>query len=148
MRLRIYLNSCIMKTIMSLLCIIVALIGCNNPENAVVQSDVENGNLEVLYFHGKQRCITCNAIERLTNEVLSESFFKQLGSEEIVVRVIDISKEENETIADKYEVTWSSLILVKGDTIRNMTEVGFSYAKNSPDIFKEKLKIEIDELLK
>lgn len=137
-----------MKTIMSLLFIIVALLGCNNPENAVVQSAVENGNLEVLYFHGKQRCVTCNAIESLTNEVLRESFSYQLDSGEIIMRVIDISKKENEAVADKYEVTWSSLILVKGDTIRNMTELGFSYAKNSPDIFKERLKVEINELLK
>lgn len=148
MRLKIYLNSRIMKTIMSLLFIIVALLGCNNPENTVVQSAVENGNLEVLYFHGKQRCVTCNAIESLTNEVLRESFSDQLDSGEIIMRVIDISKKENEAVADKHEVTWSSLILVKGDTIRNMTELGFSYAKNSPDIFKERLKVEINELLK
>ncbi len=28
-----------------------------------------------------------------------------------------------------------------------MTEVGFAYAKNSPDVFKEKIKEKIEELL-
>lgn len=64
----------------------------------------------------------------------------------------DISKKENEAIADKYEVTWSSLF-VNGwkdgkENVNNMTEFSFSNARNAPDKFKEGIKSKIDELLK
>ena len=60
--------------------------------------------------------------------------------------------KENEAIADKYEVTWSSLF-VNGwkdgkENVNNMTEFSFSNAKNAPDKFKEGIKSKIDELLK
>ena len=101
------------------------------------QSDV----IEVIYFHGKKRCISCNAIENLTKEVV-----KELGNEKIVMKIIDISKKENEEIADKYEVSWSSLILNKGGKIDNLTKTGFKYAKTQPEQFKIKLKEAIDKI--
>lgn len=30
--------------------------------------------VEVLYFHGKQRCVTCKAIEKYTKEVINTHF--------------------------------------------------------------------------
>ena len=58
--------------------------------------------------------------------------------------MIDISKKENGQIADKYEVTWSSLF-VNGwkdgkENVNNMTEFSFSNARKSPDKFKEGIK--------
>lgn len=93
---------------------------------------------QVLYFHGKKRCITCNAIEKLTKEVVDS-----LASDKIVMRVIDITKDE--TTADNYEVTWSSLILDRGGKVENLTEMGFGFAKNHPAVFKAKL---VDALTK
>ncbi len=111
---------------------------------------MENG-VEVLYFHGKQRCVTCNAIERLTHEVIEENFAKELKNGTIVFHVIDISQPENEAIADKYEVAFSSLFVTKwinGVSIKtNMTDFAFSYAKNQPEAFKKGLKEELDEVL-
>ena len=68
------------------------------------------------------------------------------------IEVIDISKKENGQIADKYEVTWSSLF-VNGwkdgkENVNNMTEFSFSNARKSPDKFKEGIKNKVDELLK
>lgn len=111
---------------------------------------MENG-VEVLYFHGKQRCVTCNAIERLTHEVIEENFAKELKNGTIVFHVIDISQPENEAIADKYEVAFSSLFVTKwinGVSIKtNMTDFAFSYAKNQPEAFKKGLKEKLDEVL-
>ena len=89
---------------------------------------------EVLYFHGKKRCVTCNAIETLARNVIDS-----LANEKVVLKIIDISKKENEAIANKYEVTWSSLILNRGEKIENLTEMGFGYAKSQPEVFKAKL---------
>lgn len=108
--------------------------------------------VEVLYFHGKQRCITCKSIEKHTKDVLTAYFADQVKNGKIVFRVIDISQPANEKIAEKYEVTWSSLFINKWkggkEKVNNMTEFGFSYAKSSPDVFKAGVKKKIEELLK
>lgn len=40
--------------------------------------------VEVLYFHGKQRCVTCNTIEKLTKEVIDKDFAQQLKDGKVV----------------------------------------------------------------
>ena len=84
--------------------------------------------VEVLYFHGKQRCVTCKAIEKYTKEMV------------------------NEKLAEKYRVSWSSLYVNKwknGKEERNdMTRFGFQNARNNTSAFKKELKQKINELLK
>jgi len=108
--------------------------------------------VEVLYFHGKQRCITCIAIEKLTREVIEGNFAEQVKSGKLVFKVIDFSKVENAKVAEKYEVTFSSLFLntwKEGKESRNdLTKFGFGYAKNSPDLFKAGIKKQLEDLLK
>ena len=109
---------------------------------ATEQAAIEQGTLRVYSFHGDQRCITCRAIEKLAKEVVAE-----LKNDNIDLKVINISDKANEALADKYEVTWSSLVLDNGKTANNVTEMAFSYAKNQPDVFKKNLKAEIAKLL-
>lgn len=144
-----------MKKILLALLAIISICSCGNSQNPKSQSaaeTIQKEHVEVLYFHGKQRCVTCNTIEKLTKEVIEKDFEKQAKEGEVVFKVIDISTKEGEKIADKYEVTWSSLFINKwkddNETKNNMTDFGFSYAKSSPDTFKEGIKKKIDELLK
>ena len=46
--------------------------------------------MSVLYFHGKQRCITCRAIEKCAREVVAG-----MNPGQVEMRVIDISDEAN-----------------------------------------------------
>lgn len=144
-----------MKKVLFALLAIIALCSCGNSQNANAQTTTkatQKEYVEVLYFHGKQRCITCNAIEKLTKEVVEKDFAQQVKDGKVVFRVIDISTKEGEKIADKYEVTWSSLFINKWkdgkETKNNMTDFGFSYAKGSPDVFKAGVKKKIEEQLK
>jgi disulfide oxidoreductase YuzD len=57
----------------------------------------------VIIIYGKQRCPTCLAIEKNTKELLQTSFANELKDGSVVFRQIDISLDENEQIADKYE---------------------------------------------
>ena len=107
-----------MKKILFLIAVCFAFISCNmNAKNGTeVQAQKEvtvKDHVEVLYFHGKQRCATCIAIEINTLALMKESLAEQMKKGEVVLKVIDISKKENEKIAEKYEVTWSSLFVVK-----------------------------------
>ncbi|MEG1909365.1 MAG: nitrophenyl compound nitroreductase subunit ArsF family protein [Bacteroidales bacterium] len=144
-----------MKKVIFALIAMIALTSCGNKQNANFKTAV-NGTqkalVEVLYFHGKQRCVTCNAIENLTKEVIEKDFAQAFKDGKIVFRVIDISTKEGEKIADKYEVTWSSLFINKWqdgkESKNNMTDFGFSYAKSSPEVFKVGMKKKIESLLK
>lgn len=108
--------------------------------------------VEVLYFHGKKRCATCMAIEKNTKDVVEEQFADELGNGTVVFRIIDISDPENEEIAEKYEVTWSSLFVSRWkdgkETYENLTEYAFANARTSPETFKSGLTEKINELLK
>lgn len=95
----------------------------------------------VLYFHGKQRCITCRAIEKYAQEVV-----KALPPEQVEMRIIDITAPANQTLVSQYKVSWSSLFLVKGGKSVDLTKMAFQYAKSNPDTFKKKLTAEIHKL--
>ena len=133
-----------MKVItIALLFMSIVLSACAQTDSPKTVPTAESDGIEVLYFHGKQRCATCIAIEKQTKQAVEE-----LGDNRLTMRTIDISKKENESIVEKYEVAWSSLIVVKGDNVLNLTELGFSLARNNPDGFRKKFKSEIKQLLK
>ena len=109
--------------------------------------------VEVRYFHGKQRCITCRSIEKCAKEVLDESFASQQKSKKISMKVIDFSTEQGKPIAANHKVSFSSLFIVKIDkngkeTRTDLTRQGFQYAKRNPGEFKKILKEEITKVLK
>lgn len=108
--------------------------------------------VEVLYFHGKQRCVTCRSIEKLTQEVLAADFAKEVKSGRIKFKTIDISTSEGEALADTYQVSWSSLYLNlwKGqkETRNDMTAFAFKHAKSNPAVFKKGIKEKLTTLLR
>lgn len=146
-----------MKKILFLLAACFTFSACSmnakNGTEAQTQKEVTvKDHVEVLYFHGKQRCATCIAIESNTKAAMEENFAEQLKRGEVVFKVIDISKKENEKMAEKYEVTWSSLFVVKykhgQETRENMTEFAFGNARKSPDVFKAGVVKAVNEMLK
>ena len=108
------------------------LFACGNPDTKIDGEYVGDDVTQVFYFHTKKRCATCNAIEQLTKQVVDS-----LAQAGIVMRTVDIT--ENESLADKYEISWSSLVLDRGGKIENLTDMAFRYAKNRPQEFKSKL---------
>ena len=109
--------------------------------------------VEVRYFHGKQRCITCRSIEKCAKEVLEESFASQQKKKKISMNVSDISSEQGKPVAADHKVSFSSLFIVKIDkkgkeTRTDLTRQGFQYAKRNPVEFKKILKEEITKALK
>lgn len=126
--------------------------GGNSKTQKSNDADNTKDRIEVLYFHGKQRCATCMAIEQRTRETLEEQFADEMKAGTLLYRVIDISQPENEALADKYEVTWSSLFVCRWkagrETPENLTEFAFGNARTAPDVFKTGLAARIRELQK
>lgn len=105
------------------------------------QANKKTGNVEVLSFHSKKRCATCLAIEKLTAEVV-----KEMKNPKVQLKDIDITVDKK--TAEKYEVTWSSLILDKDGKKNDLTKMAFANARNNPELFKKELKKAINDLLK
>ena len=134
---------------MALLCIGLAACGGGNTKQTAAPTR-ENG-VEVLYFHGKPRCATCVAIERETKAVIDGQFADAAADGALEMRIIDITQPENETIADKYEITWSSLVVVKyrdgKEQAENLTKFAFANARNNPGAFRSGLTEKLKNLL-
>ena len=141
-----------MKNVLLILTLCVGMVACSGgktksvAENQQTKKDV----VEVLYFHGAQRCATCMAIEKNTKELLEAAYAEQLKSGKLVFSSVDITKEE--ALAERYEVSWSSLILVDYDKsgkerATNLTEFAFGNARTASDKFKEGSSEQITEML-
>ena len=79
-------------------------------------------------------------------------FANELKNGTVVFKTVDISTPEGEKIADKYEVTWSSLFVNKWkdgkERRNNLTEFSFGNARNNPDRFKKGLADSVRQSLK
>lgn len=141
-----------MKKLLMILALIIGMASCGSGEKDTTALSHENDRVEVIYFHGKQRCLTCRAIEKNTTEVLNDTFAKELKNGTLVFKTVDITTPEGEKIADKYEVTWSSLFVNKWkdgkESRNNMTEFGFGNARKNPEEFKKGLADKIRQSLK
>lgn len=142
-----------MLKIMIFVAAMMSVVACGaRSESKQISTDANEQRVEVIYFHGKQRCLTCMAIEKLAREVVETQFASALASGELVFKVVDISTKEGERIADKYEVTWSSIFINKVDgkreKVNNLTDFAFSNARSNPDKFKQGIADKINELIK
>lgn len=100
-------------------------------------------NVEVMYFHGKQRCVTCLSIEKYAQQVVSEKFADELKSGRLKFSVVDISTDEGRKLAGEYKISWSSLIIEKQKDRKDLSQMAFRYAKNQPEEFKRQFRDEI-----
>lgn len=141
-----------MKKLLMIFALMIGLLSCGNKENTASAESPERDRVEVIYFHGKQRCPTCMAIEKNTVDVVNTLFSDELKNGTVVFRNVDISTTEGEKIADNYEVTWSSLFVNRWkdgkETRNNMTEFGFGNARKNPEGFKKGLAEQIRQSLK
>lgn len=141
-----------MKKLLMMLTLMIGLMSCGNKDNSANAANPVKDRVEVIYFHGKQRCATCMAIEKNAKEAVNAMFADELKNGSVVFKTVDISTPEGEALADKYEVSWSSLYVNKwkdGKETRNdMTKFGFSNARSNPDVFKKGLSDKIRQSLK
>lgn len=141
-----------MRILLMIFALVIGLMSCGNSEHTANAKSPEKDRVEVIYFHGKQRCATCMAIEKNTKELVNSMFDNELKNGSVVFKSVDISTPEGEAIADKYEVTWSSLFVNRWkdgkESRNNMTEFGFGNARKNPDGFKKGLAEKIRQSMK
>ena len=133
----------------------VSLVSCGNTEkkgetaeNTVTADQLSVPGVEVMYFHGKQRCLTCKAIEKEASETVCGNY----ADGKVKCTVVDINSPEGESTAGKYKIARSSLLVInhKADgteTVENMTEKAFANARSNPEGFSAMLCEVINPML-
>ena len=119
-----------MKRILLMLTLCVGaacLAGCD-AQNKSSDGDGKRDVVEVLYFHGAQRCKSCVVAEQIVQSVLQEQFSDAIEQGKLRYRTINIVEQEE--IANEYEIVWSSLLLVDYDAngervIEDLTDIAF-----------------------
>jgi hypothetical protein len=100
------------------------------------------GNIEVVYFHNARRCATCNAVEDVSIQALTEKH-----GEKIPFTSYNLEEAEGKSRAQELGVGGQTLLIIKGDTKINITNEGFMYARSNPDKLKQVITEKIDSLL-
>ncbi len=104
----------------------------------------ETAKVMVYYFHGKQRCKTCLAIQEIAGQTVAENFAK---NDDVKFAELDYTEKANEAITNKYEVAGSSLIIVSDNEHKVLTDFAFGNALRNPNALKEEIVKVINEFL-
>lgn len=107
-----------------------------------VESVTSTSVVYVYYFHGKQRCKTCVAVEEVAKETVEQAYADNNG-----VRFVEINMEDkaNALLVEKYEVTWNALIIARGDSHIEITKQAFANAVNNPEVLAELIQSEVNK---
>ena len=132
-----YRMSFIIGLVLSFTCLLSACGGGNSQKYEQAQttvSDTARAPIEIMYFYGKQRCVTCRSIEQVVVELTQNELREAIASGQVHFRAIDWTQET--ALAERSEVAWSSLIIDCNGEIPNLTEKAFAYARQQPDTLK------------
>lgn len=102
--------------------------------------------VEVYYFHYSRRCATCQAVEDQSKKALEELYPEKVKSGDYVFIELSIEDETNATLMKKLNVQGQSLLVVKGDQQKNLTNVAFMNARSKPEKLKEEMGKAIESL--
>lgn len=134
------------NTLLMLLFVLNA-IACNNPQsnnNSSSDDSTKIENIEVYYFHGTRRCVTCIAVGEVSSELVKS---KYEDNENVKFIEINIDEPGNEELVEKFQVSGSGLHVYNGENIEDITAFAFQYARTNPDKLKDKLIELIDKNL-
>jgi len=126
--------------------LILVLFSCSNSkkekQETTTQTKIVN-HIEVSDFYGTRRCITCKAIEANTLFTLEKYFSEELKTGKIIFNKIDVDKQINYKMAEKYQATGTSLFITlyknNKEEIIDITDFAFLKGKNKEE-FSNALK--------
>jgi len=59
----------------------------------------------VYYFHGNQRCVTCNTIEKYVDETVSEFFNEELSDKKIKILSVNLDEPANAHFVQLFDLS-------------------------------------------
>jgi hypothetical protein len=71
----------------------------------------KNSKVIAYYFHGNFRCTTCRSIEQYSHDAIHAYFVKELESEKLEFRPVNVEEPENRHFVQEYQLFSKSLVL-------------------------------------
>lgn len=132
--------------------VVFVLSSCHGKQSTAATSlPAANADVEVIYFYGKQRCVTCRAMEQLAREAVDSVFADKVKDGILAFTTVDITTPEGEAFADSYEVTSSSIFIVDNRKSPrekvNLTAFGFRNARNNSSAYKQGIIDHVNKLV-
>lgn len=118
--------------------------GQNGSQTAAVEATIDSSTVCVYYFYGKQRCLTCNTVEKVTKEFVEENY---ASNPKVVFKVLSVADKANAALVEKYEISWNGLVIAKGDDAVNITQQAFANAVKTPYVLAGLIQTEVDKRL-
>lgn len=125
-----------------------ACTGISTPETKNEKVAKQETAVEIIYFHGKQRCKTCIAIEKETKALVEGELAELVKKDKVKFRIVDFSTDEGKKIASKYRVTFSSLFVVTPKGAEDLTRFAFANARSNAEGFRKELKDKVVKTIK
>ena len=131
-----------MKKLTLLLFTAFILLSCGNSNTSADQSSGEanlktietsDSVINIIYFHSTQRCKTCLAVEKVTKETI-ESLYS--GNTRVVYTEVNTDDPSYKEIKERFQISWSSLIISRGDDKIDLTDFAFANALKNPELLR------------
>lgn len=82
------------------------------PEGGAVPAGA--GALTVYYFHGNQRCMTCNKIEELAKAAILGKFAAEIADGRVAFRSVNVEEPANEHFIKDFDLASRTVVMAKG----------------------------------
>ncbi len=127
-------------------CLILSACGQTEQNNSQGEtlSVIDDAKVQVYYFHGKQRCVTCLTVQEITEDTMNEVFGE---NHEVQYHEVDFTESANASLAEKYEIVFSSLVIASGENFRDITTDAFAMAIRNPEGLKAMIAAEVNGFL-
>jgi hypothetical protein len=132
------------RTIVLLFTVLLGSISVSNAQTA--GKNTSNDKVEVYYFHNERRCATCMAVEDESVKALNELYPEKMKSGEMTFQSVNLEDDANKALADKFQISGQTLLIVKGSKQENLTNTAFMYAKTKPEKLKKAIGEAIEKL--
>lgn len=133
-----------MKTFIISVFTVFILISCGGKNSQKTVEQADDSTVYVYYFHGKQRCKTCIAVEDVTKQTITNEYN---GNDKVQFVEVKTDEAVNASLVEKYQVTWNALIIAKGEDHIDITNDAFATAVESSEILAEHIKTEVNKRL-
>jgi len=134
------------------LSMLLSLTACQGQDNSKVMVTTDTSRkIEVIDFYGTHRCVTCEAIEANAKYTIDTYFKNEVNDGVIVFKTINVDKDENYSVAEKFEATGTALFInvIKDGQEHHIDLTNFAFDKGKDqEAFSTELKEKISEQLK
>ncbi len=115
----------------------------NSTTDKTVRTETQKtSQVKAYYFHATRRCPTCEAVEAVSKEAISEYY-----GDRVTFESINWEEEKDNPLVKQYKISGTSLLIINGDKKEDLTSDGFMNARTNPDKFKSILKSTIDSMM-